>query len=65
LTYILYFSELKALAKFYDECNGEKWTNSSGWNSTEPLSDWYGVEVDNSGKVIGLNLRNNNLKGTR
>jgi Leucine-rich repeat (LRR) protein len=55
--------ECKALVTFYDDTLGAKWTNNSGWKATNSPCDWYGVNC-RGGKVTGLALRSNNLKGT-
>lgn len=58
-----------ALVSIYQNTDGDNWytTNSSYfesyWLSTEPISRWYGVEIDN-GRVIKLQLNENNLTGT-
>ncbi|CAM9222326.1 unnamed protein product [Chrysoparadoxa australica] len=49
----------------YDTTGGELWYSNTGWGSNEPLGDWYGVEVDEEGSVIGLRLSSNNLKGMK
>ena len=52
------------LAILYDRARGAGWTNGTNWGSDEPLSDWAGVETDDSGRVVGLSLSDNNLRGT-
>ena len=47
----------------HDRARGDGWTDATNWLSDEPLSEWAGVETDDSGRVVGLSLRNNNLKG--
>ncbi len=41
----------------------DNWTNSSGWLSDAALSEWHGVETDSVGRVSGLNLSENGLRG--
>ena len=48
----------------YDFARGEGWTDATNWLSHEPLSEWAGVETDDSGRVVKLTLRDNNLRGT-
>ncbi len=47
----------------YDRTRGGSWTDATGWLSDGPLSEWSGVETDDSGRVVGLSLRDNNLRG--
>ncbi|MDE2814775.1 MAG: fibronectin type III domain-containing protein [Gemmatimonadota bacterium] len=47
---------------------GSKWTNHDGWeehfqDGNPPLDEWYGVITNDAGRVIGLNLHDNNLQG--
>ena len=53
---------LKALFKGTD---GPNWVNSGNWLTGAPLGDWYGVEVDGKGRVVGVRLPDNNLSGPR
>ena len=45
-----------ALVALYEATNGPNWVNSENWLSDAPLSEWYGVETDHSGRVVSLNL---------
>ena len=47
----------------YDRARGGGWTDATNWLSDEPLSEWAGVETDDSGRVVGLSLRGNNVRG--
>ena len=47
----------------YDRARGDGWTDATNWLSDEPLSEWAGVETDDSGRVVDLSLRGNNLRG--
>ena len=63
-----YSPDLAALIDFYNSTGGPNWTNNSGWIDgaagidCDPC-DWYGVTCNSSGRVIGINLNNNNLNG--
>ena len=69
-------SDRAALVAFYNATDGPNWDNSSNWLSNEPLSEWFGVSTDASGRVTALNLgsqwndkrellyRGNNLSGS-
>lgn len=52
-----------ALVSFFDNTGGGSWTTSTNWKSSTPVGSWFGVTVSN-GRVITLNLSNNNLSGT-
>jgi hypothetical protein len=52
--------EKDVLVKIYHATNGGEWKIK--WNLASSVSTWHGVEISN-GKVIGLNLADNNLKG--
>ncbi|WP_353931255.1 DUF4347 domain-containing protein [Okeanomitos corallinicola TIOX110] len=58
-------SDFEALVALYNNTGGENWTNNTGWNTltNNNVGNWYGVTVQND-RVIGINLRNNNLIGT-
>ena len=53
------------LRVFYLETGGENWSDNTSWlNEDEPLSQWYGVTVDNEGRVTALDLSGNGLSGS-
>ena len=52
-----------ALVSFFDNTGGGSWTTSTNWKSSNPVGTWFGVTVSN-GRVITLNLSNNNLSGS-
>ena len=52
------------LETLYYATNGGGWTNNTNWLSDAPLSDWFGVTTDASGRVTGLVLDGNALSGT-
>ena len=61
----LYQKELpvyKALEAFYNSTGGANWTNKVNWLSDAPISSWFGIYLDESGKY-GLGLAFNNLIG--
>ncbi len=51
------------LAILHDRTYGGSWTDGTNWLSDEPLSDWGGVDTDDNGRVVGLSLNGNNLRG--
>lgn len=57
-------ADRRALVELYKSTYGELWVSSTNWNSSRPISQWYGVTVDPiTGRVRQLNLSNNNLSG--
>jgi len=50
-----------ALVDLYNSTNGANWNNNLGWLQG-PISNWKGVFTSN-GRVIEINLQNNNLTG--
>ena len=44
------------LMRLYDVTNGPGWTHDDGWGTDAPLRTWYGVETDDAGRVLSLNL---------
>ena len=57
-------SNRQVLDSIYRLTGGENWTDTTNWLSDEPLSEWYGVETNDSGQVVGLALGDNNLTGS-
>ena len=53
-----------ALEAFYRATDGGSWERSDGWLQEGPvLSEWYGVTADSLGRVVQLNLADNDLAG--
>ena len=55
--------DIEALTVLFNATGGSNWTNKENWLSEAPLNDWYGVATDEIGRVAGLDLPNNNLRG--
>ncbi len=53
-----------ALTAVYDATGGANWTYNKNWLSAEPLGRWGGVTTNDEGRVIALDLPNNNLRGS-
>nr|WP_294922493.1 hypothetical protein [uncultured Flavobacterium sp.] len=51
--------EKGALVKIYHATNGAEWRVK--WDLALSVSTWFGVEINN-GKVVGLDLSDNDLK---
>lgn len=56
--------ERAALVALYNATGGDNWANKANWCSDRPVSEWYGVTVDEQGRVLTLVLENNNLTGS-
>lgn len=52
-----------ALMALFSATNGESWENNEGWGTTSSIGEWHGVTVNNDGRVIDLDLRENRLEG--
>ena len=52
-----------ALVALYETAGGAGWSEDRNWLSTAPLRLWHGVEVDNDGRVVGLDLGRNSVTG--
>ena len=52
------------LEALYRAAGGSAWTASDNWLTDVPLSEWYGVQVDDEGQVVSLDLGSNNLNGS-
>ncbi|MYD46302.1 MAG: hypothetical protein F4W92_08125 [Gammaproteobacteria bacterium] len=52
----------EALEAIYHATGGDEWKHNEGWLTKAPLEDWYGLRLNN-GRVIYLELNDNNLTG--
>ena len=52
------------LVALYEATGGPNWRNNANWLTDAPLGMWHGIEVDEEGQVIGVDLTTNNLVGT-
>ena len=60
---ILPENDREVLEVFFHRARGDGWKDGANWMTEEPLSGWAGVETDDSGRVVSLSLRDNNLRG--
>ena len=51
------------LEVLYDATGGPDWTHNENWLTDAPLGEWYGVEVDDQGRVVELGFVANGLTG--
>ena len=56
-------SDRLALEALYKSCGGADWERKGGWMTEAALGEWYGVTLDEEGRVVGLDLGYNNLAG--
>ena len=56
-------SDREILEILHAATGGPAWARKEGWLTDAPLADWYGVEVDDGGRVAGLELPSNHLEG--
>ncbi len=52
------------LVALHGGTGGASWSNDRNWLGAAPLGRWHGVEVDDRGRVVGLDLAYNRLSGT-
>ena len=62
-----------ALIALYEATDGPNWVDSENWLTDAPLGDWFGVETNREGQVVGLAMAywdqqteewtNNNVSG--
>ena len=52
-----------AMAALYEATGGANWKNNYNWLSGAPLGEWYGVTTDSIGRMIALDLSDNQLSG--
>ena len=51
------------LVALYHATDGASWKRSENWNTDDDISTWDGVEVNTEGRVVGLSLPGNHLRG--
>ena len=56
-------SDREVLEALYDATGGPDWTHNENWLTDAPLGEWYGVEVNDQGRVVGLYFVANGLTG--
>ena len=56
-------SDRDRLVALYDTTDGANWENNANWLSKSPIHEWYGVTTDDDGRVVGLSLRYNQMRG--
>ena len=54
-------SDRAAVVTLYSATNGTSWRDSENWLTDRPLSEWFGVVTDETGRVTELDLSWNSL----
>ena len=57
-------SDRDVLEALYHATGGTNWNRNRNWLGSALLAEWHGVHIDDQGRVVGLDLSNNNLSGT-
>ncbi|CAM9699413.1 unnamed protein product, partial [Ectocarpus sp. 12 AP-2014] len=52
-----------ALVALFHATGGDNWTRKSNWCTSAKLGTWEGVKVNQQGRVVELDLSDNNLRG--
>ena len=52
-----------ALVALYCVTGGMNWRSNRNWLAEKPAGQWHGVTTDRAGRVTGLDLGENNLRG--
>ena len=61
--YLACNEERADLAALYEAMGGPSWGNAINWLTDAPLDDWYGIKVDETGRVTRIGLNGNRLTG--
>ena len=56
-------SDRAALVALHNATHGGSWKTRTNWLSGRPLHEWHGVTTGSDGRVTGLNLSSNYVKG--
>jgi len=57
-------TDREALVALYRATDGDNWTNNRNWLENARLGTWHGVTTDRNGRVVELDLSENELRGT-
>ena len=56
-------TDRSALIALYNATDGANWNDNHNWLSDKPLNQWHGVTTDTQGRVVELDLGDNDLSG--
>ncbi|WP_419948339.1 Ig-like domain-containing protein [Candidatus Palauibacter sp.] len=51
------------LAVLYEALGGPNWRSSTNWLTDAPLDTWWGIQLNEAGRVSGIHLSRNGLSG--
>ena len=54
---------LPVLRELYEATDGPNWRNNGGWMTDASQEEWHGVDIDAAGRLTGLDLSGNGLRG--
>ncbi len=57
-------TDREALVALYQATDGDNWKNNRNWLDNAPVGTWHGVTADRNGRVVELDLSQNELRGT-
>ena len=60
---VLHAGDRAALVALYNATDGPNWVNNTNWLTDRPMGAWYGVTTNDGGRVTGLDLHDNELRG--
>ncbi|CAB1115509.1 unnamed protein product [Ectocarpus sp. CCAP 1310/34] len=52
-----------ALVALFCSTGGAGWTRRDNWNTDADRATWFGVKVNDQGRVVDVDLGSNNLQG--
>ena len=59
-------TDRRALIALFNATSGAGWRNNKGWmEKSDDIQTWFGVMVNDSGRVNAVLLRSNELNGAR
>ena len=61
---MVHAADRAALVALYNATDGPNWLNNENWLTDAPLGEWYGVDVDSSGRVVNVDLAGDFLGDT-
>jgi hypothetical protein len=56
--------QFQCLKDFFVHTRGKSWKHCDNWFSPNCLHTWFGISVDNLGRIIQIKLPHNHLRGT-
>ena len=56
-------TDRETLITLFEATDGPNWDDNDNWLTDRPLDEWYGVEMDDDGRVIVLGLTDSELRG--